>query len=276
MSLTIGSAPFGNAPGGTFNFKREGANKTLYFEDSPRSVRGVFAGQTIVASRRVKMLHETERIPVWYFPMEDVRMDLLEASSHSSRCPLKGTASYWSLRVGDRFAQNAAWSYAERRTEAPPLTGYVAFEWQAMDAWYEEDEEVFVHPRDPYCRIDILRSSRRVHVRLGDLVLADSDGPKILFETGLPARYYLPSADVRMDLLVPSETTTRCPYKGIASYFSTKSGGPQGHDLVWAYLDPLPEVAAIRGLLCFFNERVDLEIDGEAQKRPVTRFSPQG
>lgn len=276
MSLTIGSAPFGNAPGGTFNFRREGARQVLYFEDFPKSVRGVFAGQTIVASRRVKMLHETERLPVWYFPMEDVRMDLLEASSYSSRCPWKGRASYWSLHVGDRFVRNAAWSYAERRTEAPALAGYVAFDWEVMDAWYEEDEEVFVHPRDPYSRIDVLRSSRRVRVRLGDLVLADSNRPKILFETGLPARYYLPSADVRMDRLVPSETITRCPYKGIASYFSTKNAEQAGRDLVWVYLDPLSEVAAIKGLLCFFNERVDLEIDDELQQRPITRFSPSG
>jgi uncharacterized protein (DUF427 family) len=275
MSLTIGSAPFGNAPGGIFNFKREGSQHILYFEDVPRTVRGVFAGQTIISSRRVKMLHETERLPVWYFPIDEVRMDLLEPSNHSSHSLLKGKASYWSIRVGDRFARNAAWSYAERRTEAPALAGYVAFEWQAMDAWYEEDEEVFVHPRDPYHRVDVLRSSRRVRVRLGDVVLADCDRPRILFETGLPPRYYLPSTDVHMDLLVASETVTRCPYKGAASYFSTRSPMPAGRDVVWTYLDPLPEVGPIKGLLCFYNERVDLEVDGELEKRPTTRFSPR-
>lgn len=274
MSLTIGTAPFGETPGGKFNFARQGPSSVLYFEDVLREVRGVFAGEAVVASRRVKMLHETEHLPVWYFPMEDVRMNLLEASSHSTRCPFKGTASYWSLRVGDRSAPNAAWSYPQPLPEAPPLASYVAFYWKAMDAWYEEDEEVFVHPRDPYHRVDVLRSSRRVRIRIGDLTLAESERPAILFETGLPARYYLPTIDVRMDLLTPSETTTRCPYKGVASYYSTKDGREGGRDLVWTYSDPLPEVAPIRGLLCFFDERVDVEIDGELQERPITRFSP--
>src|SRR5205823_5318617 len=146
VSLTIGTAPFGKAPSGRFNFENPGA--VLYFEDFPRSVRGVIAGETVVASRRVKMLHETEHLPAWYFPMEDVRADVLGASSHSTRCPLKGRASYWSLRVGDRFVENAAWSFTGKPVAAFSLDGYVAFVWAAMDAWYEEDEVVFVYPRD--------------------------------------------------------------------------------------------------------------------------------
>ncbi|MDQ3966496.1 MAG: DUF427 domain-containing protein, partial [Actinomycetota bacterium] len=141
------------------------------------------------------------------------------------------------------------------------------------DAWYEEDEEVFVHPRDPYHRVDILDSSRHVRVLVNGEVVAETDRPELLFETGLPTRYYIPPEDVREELLVPSDTTTQCPYKGVASYWSVDAGGELFEDLSWYYPEPLPEAAKISGLLCFFNERVDLEVDGEKQPRPRTRWS---
>jgi uncharacterized protein (DUF427 family) len=233
----------------------------------------MFGGETIVDSKRVKLLHETGHLPVYYFPMEDVRMDLLEESDHTTQCPFKGVASYWSVRADTKVAKNAVWSYPEPVESCPPIAGYLAFYWQMMDHWYEEDEEVFVHPRDPYHRVDILESSRRVKVSVNGEIVAETERPKILFETGLPPRYYIPPEDVRQDVLLGSEKTTRCPYKGVASYYSVEAEGKRTENLVWYYPDPIPEAAKIEGLLCFFNEKVDLEVDGEEQQRPITQWS---
>ena len=232
MALTVESGPFGERSKGTFNFDTGVLSAhTLYFEDSPRRVRVKFGGETIADSKRAKLLHETGHLPVYYFPEEDVRMDLLEESDHTTYCPFKGDASYWSVRVGDEVAENAVWSYPEPIDSAPPLAGYLAFYWRMMDHWYEEDEEVFVHPRDPYHRVDILESSRHVKVRVNGEVVAETQRPKLLFETSLPPRYYIPPEDVREDVLVESEKTTRCPYKGLASYWSVKAEGKRVEDL---------------------------------------------
>ena len=274
MALTKGTGPFGEKHNGTFNFDTGVLQPhTLYFEDSPRRVRVMFNGETIVDSRRVKLLHETGHLPVYYFPEEDLRHDLLEESEHTTYCPFKGDASYRSVRVRDRVAENALWRYPEPIESAPLLAGYAAFYWHKMDHWYEEDEEVFVHPRDPYHRVDVLDSSRHVRVLVNGEVVAETDRPKLLFETGLPTRYYIPLEDIQMEMLVPSEKTTQCPYKGIASYWSVEAGGEREEDLVWSYPEPISEAGKIKGLLCFFNERVDLEVDGEEQDRPQTQWS---
>jgi uncharacterized protein (DUF427 family) len=177
------------------------------------------------------------------------------------------------VRAGDRVAENAAWGYPEPIESCPPISGHVAFYWNKMDAWYEEEEQVFVHPKDPYHRVDVLDSSRHVRVTVNGEVVAETDRPVVLFETGLPPRYYIPSEDVREEALVESEKTTRCPYKGVASYYSVEAGGGREEDLVWYYPEPLPEVGKVGGRLCFFNEKVDLEVDGEAQERPRTQWS---
>ena len=144
-----------------------------------------------------------------------------------------------------------------------------------MDAWFEEDDEVYVHARDPYKRVDVLHSSRHVKVVVAGQVMAESRRPAVLFETGLPTRYYLPKADVRMDLLVPTDTETRCPYKGTASYYSMRSGSALVRDIAWYYRHPIPECSKIENLICFFDERVDaVYVDGELQDRPRTRWSP--
>ena len=153
------------------------------------------------------------------------------------------------------------------------LRGLVRFDWEAMDAWFEEDEEVYVHPRDPYSRVDILPSSRHVEVVVNDVKVADSHQPRLLFETGLPTRYYLPQVDVRLDLLRPSETTSRCPYKGTANYWSVEAGDQVVEDLAWVYRTPVQESVRIAGLACFYNEKVDLYVDGVLEERPHTKFS---
>lgn len=263
MALTKGTGPFGEQRGGTFNFEVEAPQgHTLYFEDCPKRVRAAFNGETVADSRRVKILHETGYLPVYYFPEEDLREDLLEPTDHTTHCPFKGDASYRSVRVGDRIAENAVWSYPEPIGSAPPLAGYAAFYWDKVDAWYEEDEEVIGHPHDPYHRVDVLESSRHVKVRVNGEVVAQTNRPKLLFETSLPTRYYIPPEDVRKELLVPSETQTVCPYKGIASYYSVKTDDELIEDLIWYYPEPLPEATKVRDHLCFYDEKVDLEVDG--------------
>ncbi len=263
MTLTLGSGPFGKQSTGKFNFEVTAPRgHTLYLEDSPKRVRAVFNGQTIVDSQRVKLLHETNHLPVYYFPEEDIREDLLEPTGHHTHCPFKGDASYRSVRVEDRIAENVVWHYPEPGEHFAPLAGYAAFYYEKMDTWYEEDEEVFGHPRDPYHRVDVLESSRHVKVTVDGKVVAETERPKLIFETGLPMRYYIPPEDVRTDLLVPSETHTVCPYKGVATYRSVSTGDELYEDLAWYYPEPLPEAVKVRDHLCFHGEKVETEVDG--------------
>lgn len=262
MTLTRGWGPFGAEPSGQFNFELETPPTVLYFEDSPRWVRVEFNGEIVADSRRVKLLHESDHLPVYYFPHADVRSDLFEPTDHRTRCHHKGEASHWSVRVGDRVAENALWRYRDPVAGAPPLGDYVAFHWDAMDAWYEEGEEVFVHPRDPYHRVDVLSARRGVRIMAGEERIATSDAPLLVFETGLPVRHYIPPEDVRMDLLTPSRTRTRCPYKGTAGrYWSIGSGESELTDVAWSYDDPLPSVAPVAGHVAFDNSRVTIEVD---------------
>jgi uncharacterized protein (DUF427 family) len=243
------------------------------WEPTQRWVRAKFANVTVADSKRVMLLRETGHLPVYYFPTQDVRTDLLMPNGHTAKNSHLGTAAYSSLKVNGHVAENAAWTYIRLTPGAPNLKGYVAFEWNKMDAWFEEDDEVFVHPRDPYKRIDVLHSSRHIQVVIDGETVADTRRPRLLFETGLPTRYYIPKTDVRMDLLVSSDKHTRCPYKGVASYYSVKLGDKVYPDLVWYYPLPIPECPKVENLLCFFNEQVDIYMDGELQPRPVTPWS---
>ncbi len=278
MSLTIGTGPFGDQPGGEFNFTREGPERVIFWEDHPRKVRAEFGGATVAETARMKLLHETTLLPVFYFPEDGIDFEVLEPGDKQTHCPYKGDARYWTIRVetGDgeeRVAENAVWSYPAPIAGAPALAGYYAIYWDAVDHWYEEDEEIFVHPIDPYHRVDIRESSRHVRVELDGEVLAESTRPVMLFETGLPPRFYLPRDDVRSDLLIASDAHTRCPYKGLASYYTLDVGDTKHENFVWYYPDPLHDADKIDDLLCFYNEKVDLIVDGEAWERPVTKFS---
>jgi uncharacterized protein (DUF427 family) len=251
---------------------RKGQHR-VHVEVSPRRVRVKFNGEIIADSKRAVLLRESNLLPVYYFPPEDVRQDVLTPTDQHTRCPYKGEASYWTVTVGDKTAENVMWGYLDPLPGREDIAGYRAFYWNKMDAWYEEEEEIFKHPRDPYHRVDVVQSSRHVRVEVNGQVVAESTRPRMLFETGLPTRYYLPQEDVRMDLLEPTDTTSVCPYKGTASYWRLK-GDASGRDLAWAYLDPIPESPKIRGLISFFNERVDgLDVDGERQENPKTAWS---
>jgi len=245
----------------------------VHVEPSPRRVRVMFNGQVIADSKRAVLLRESNLLPVYYFPPEDVRQDVLTPTDQHTRCPYKGEASYWTVSVGGKTPDNAMWGYLDPLPGREDIAGYRAFYWNKMDAWYEEDEEIFKHPRDPYHRVDVVQSSRHVRIEIDGQVVADSTRPRLLFETGLPTRYYLPQEDVRLDLLEPTSTSSVCPYKGTASYWKLKND-PSNRDVAWAYLDPIEECPKIRGLISFFNERVDgLYVDGEIQEKPKTPWA---
>jgi len=263
MTLTYGKAPFSDRPGGVFNFRREGPAAVLYWEDFPKRVRVEFNGATIADSRRVKALHETGEFMVLYFPREDVEMRYLEGSNHRIESPHKGSATHWSVRVGDRVAADAAWSYGNPAASATPIAHYVAFVYTAMDAWYQEDDRVYSHPRDPYHRFDIHNSSRRVIVRHGASVIAESGRPRILFETGVVPRYYLPPEDVRVDLLERSATVSQCPYKGDGQHWNLTIDGTMLRNAAWTLPRPLGEAQVIADCFCFYSEKLEVEVDGE-------------
>ncbi|MGF1609657.1 MAG: DUF427 domain-containing protein [Kiloniellales bacterium] len=245
------------------------------FEPCAKRVRVVFGGETIADSTAVRLLRETAHTPVYYFPRQDVRFDLLQPTDHSTFCPFKGEASYWTVTAGGRSAENAVWGYPAPYAEVAEIADTVAFYWDRMDHWYEEDEEVFVHARDPHVRIDILESHRPLTVVVAGETVAETSRARFLFETGHPTRHYIPRDDVRADCLLPSESHTSCPYKGTASYHAVKIGGELFEDLVWFYPDPLPEVGRIKDYLCFYNEKVEaIFLDGEELPRPRTKWSP--
>jgi uncharacterized protein (DUF427 family) len=248
-------------------------NAYIVFEESPRRVRAFLGGAAVADSRRMMLLHESGRLPVYYFPREDVRTELFEDSERTTVDDRKGAASYWHVRANGKLAENAALAYERPPAGAPDLSGYIAFEWDALDAWYEEDDEVFRHPRDPYHRVDVLSSSREVRVLVDGELLAETRRPRLLFETGLPTRYYIPKLDVRMELFTRSATETVCPYKGTASYWTATRGGRAYENIAWSYEHPIVECPKIEGLIAFFNEKVDLDVDGEREQRPQTIWS---
>lgn len=265
MTLTFGIGPLARPLRGAFNVDLSGAPAhLLYLHELPQRVRGRFNGQTVVDSQRVRALHESNMRPVWYFPAQDVRPDVLEPSDHHTHCPFKGDASYWSVRVGDRVAENAAWYYPQPLPGAPDgLADLVAFYFDRLDEWYEEDERLTTPPRDPFHRVDTRSTSRHVQVTAGGETVADSSRAVALFETGLPARYYLPPADVDSALLTPSQTTSVCPYKGVASYVSVRT--PDGGTLAdagWVYQEPFGEALQVRGYLSFLGDGIEITVDG--------------
>jgi uncharacterized protein (DUF427 family) len=224
---------------------------------SQKRIRVKAADQTVADSASTLLLLETGHRPVYYFARTHVRMDLLAPTNHRTHCPYKGDASYFSLRLDGRAIENAVWSYEQPIAGMEPIAQRLAFYWNKVDRWLEEDDEIFGHPRDPFHRVDVLPSSREVRVVFAGETVARTRHGLFLFETGLPARYYIPQADVRMDLLAPTATTSICPYKGRASYWSLRVGERTAADAAWAYMDPLPECARIKGHLCFYPEKVD-------------------
>lgn len=233
----------------------------LRVEQGQKRVRTYLGGHRVADTIRPLLVWEIPHYPTYYLPLADVRAELVPAGSD----PDDG-AEVFDVRTPGGLAPGAARRYLE--SPAPPLREAVRLEWSAMTEWLEEDEPVYTHPRDPYKRVDILASSRRVRIDVAGVTVAESRAPRILFETGLPPRYYLPLSDIRMELLRPSDRVTHCPYKGTAHYWSVEVAGNRYEDLVWIYRTPLPECQKIAGLACFYQERVDLAVDGVWQPRP--------
>jgi uncharacterized protein (DUF427 family) len=258
MSLTFANGPLSGRPPQTVNYRIEGPAHKLLMHEFPRRVRATFGRQTVVDTTRAVLLHETGLPPQVYVPVEDIRADLIQPTDHHTYCPFKGTASYWTVNAGEQHAENAIWSYPDPNAEAAWLAGYAGFYWGAMDEWYDEDEQV-PGLRDPYHRVDVRRTSRPVRVLLGDTVLAETTRPLLLSETALPNRFYIPAADVRQDLLEPSDTRTVCQYKGTASYWSVQAGDRKLTDAVWSYPDAEGDSAAISGYLSFLHDDLTVE-----------------
>jgi uncharacterized protein (DUF427 family) len=252
MSLTLGTAPLSSRRRGHLNATIEGPAHTLYFEPYERRMRAELDGETVIDTTRGMLLYESNIGPVLYVPLEDVREEALTRTAHTSHCPFKGDATYWS--IGEH--ENVLWGYEDPIESAEWLRGYVAPYWDRFDAWYEEDERLRSKFRDPYHRIDVRPTAARVTVRANGETVDESGRALLLFETGIPARAYIPREDVREDLLTRTDSETVCPYKGVASYWSIG----ELEDVAWSYRDPIPEAAAIEGLVSFMGDGVEVEI----------------
>ena len=240
-------------------------------EPVPRRIRAFLAGEKVLDTTQALYVWESPTYPQYYIPLSDVRADLLIPEGHSQQ-NRRGKTETHTLRAGE-----VVWPGAARLLTDSPiagLAGTVRFDWAALDAWFEEAEQVFVHPRSPYVRVDALRSTRTVRIELDAVVLAESSSPVMVFETGLPTRYYLNPTEVNFEQLLASGTVTACPYKGTTSrYWSARISGTVHQDLAWAYDFPTRQLQPITGLVAFYNEKTDIYLDGVLQQRPSTQFS---
>jgi uncharacterized protein (DUF427 family) len=228
-------------------------------------------GELVADTAEPLLVWERPYYPTYYFPLADVRTALLTDDGEISHSPSRGDGHIFTVRAGGRAAIGAALRYEQSPFEE--LRDAIRLDWHGMDSWFEEDEEVFTHARDPYTRVDILPSSRHVRVEVDGVTIAETAKPTLLFETGLPTRYYVPKTHVRMDLLTPSETLSHCPYKGQAEYWSLRVGDEVRPDVAWSYRTPLPEGQEVAGLVSFYDDKVDLYVEGMRQARPNPRLT---
>ncbi len=239
-------------------------------EPAPRRVRGYLGHELVFDTTAARYVWELPYYPAYYIPLADVRTGFLRDENHPQQVQL-GPSRLHTL-VGDGRTYQSAARVFDPDTDSP-VAGTVRFEWDPL-RWFEEDEPIYGHPRNPYSRVDALRSHRHVRVELGGIVLADTTSPVLLFETGLPTRYYIDPTDIAFEHLEPSPTRTLCPYKGVTSgYWSVRVADTTHPDLAWTYHYPLPAVGQIAGLVAFYNEKLDISVDGVALARPRTHFS---
>ncbi|MDT5224972.1 MAG: hypothetical protein QOG19_2379 [Mycobacterium sp.] len=239
-------------------------------EPAPRRVRGYLGSELVFDTTAARYVWEVPYYPQYYVPLDDVRADFLSDENHPQRVQL-GPSRLFSLVGADQTHPSAARVF-DADGEGP-VAGLVRFNWDPL-RWLEEDEQIYGHPRNPYARVDALRSHRHVRVELDGTVLADTRSPVLLFETGLPTRYYIDPSDVAFQHLEPTSSQTLCPYKGVTSgYWSVRVGQTVHPDLAWTYHYPLPAVAPIAGLVAFYNEQLDIVVDGGPLARPRTQFS---
>jgi uncharacterized protein (DUF427 family) len=244
---------------------------TNHVEPVPRRVRAILNGEVIFDTTGALYCWEWPYYPQYYIPLEDVKEGALSPERYAQHSP-RGTVSVHGVRAGDVERPHSARVLGEDALVGG-LKSTVRFEWDALDLWLEEDEQVFLHPRNPYVRVDALRSTRAVRVELAGVVLAESSCPVLVFETGLPTRYYINRTEVDFSHLAPTTTVTECPYKGqTTGYWSVRAGGELHPDLAWTYDFPTHQLQPIAGLLAFYNEKVDIFLDGQRLERPKTHF----
>ncbi|KAI3615050.1 hypothetical protein WG66_016924 [Moniliophthora roreri] len=236
-----------------------------HIEPCLKRVRALFGGQFIIDTHKAKLVWEHAYYPFYYFPREEVQDQYLQGKKTGS----DGVEMY-DIVVGKHTAPQAVTVFTQGK-----LAGLLKIDFRAMDAWFEEDEQVFVHPKDPYKRVDVLQSSRHVRVEVNGVEVANTHKPRFLYETGLPVRTYIPKTDCKIGLLVPSDLTTECPYKGTANYYNILISPNESpvSNVVWWYRNPNLECAAVQGFVAFYDEKVDVWIDGEKQERPKTHFA---
>jgi uncharacterized protein (DUF427 family) len=257
MSLTHRPALLSTRPGGERNYVLDGPGHKILFEPDRRRFRALVGGVTVLDTVGGRLLHESEILPVLYVPLADVDPAALERADHTTHCPFKGDASYWHVRVGDRLVENALWAYEDPKPEAAWLRGFGSLYWNKADAWYEEDERLLGHLRDPYHRVDVRRTSRHARARANGELVAESSSPVLLFETGLPTRVYFDRADVAAEL-EPSELRTVYPYKGVASYWSVAGI----ESAAWSYPEPLDGAHGVERLVSFLGKGIEVELEG--------------
>ncbi len=247
-------------------------SETNLIQPVPRRIRSYFADQMVFDTTSAIYVWEWSNYPQYYIPVGDVNVEVLVdevRETHHTR----GTYLRQGFKVGDRERPAAAKTYTDDSLEG--LAGMVRFEWDALDSWFEEDEQVFVHPRSPYARVDAIRSTRTVRVELEGVVLAESTSPVMVYETGLPTRYYLNRTDVNFEHFLHNDTVSECPYKGTTGdYWSVQIDGTVHPDLAWSYTFPTRQLLPITGLVAFYSEKVDIFLDGVEVPRPVTHFFP--
>ena len=266
MTLTIGNGPLGGRPPAS-NYAFESPAHKILFAPDPRRLRA-FVGETLVLDTTgMHLLHETGILPVPYVPLADIDADLVERTDTTTHCPFKGDASYWSLRVGDDVREDAVWAYEEPVEQASWLRGFAALYFDRVDRWMIEDEPLVGHIRDPYHRVDVHQSSRRVRVSAGDDLVAETERPVLLFETSLPVRAYIPRGDLVAGRLAPSPTKTICPYKGEASYWHVHANGETFADAAWSYELPLAAAMKIAGHVCFMADGITVDLVGCSSTR---------
>ncbi len=257
MGLTKAHGPLAGSGRAPSNFALQSPAHQLHLEPYPRRLRAVVAGRVALDTVGGSLLMETGILPVAYAPLADFVPDLLERSDTSSFCPFKGTCSYWSVAgVAD-----ALWAYEDPIDTAPWLRGLAALDRFKIDHFLVEEDRVFgPHLRDPYTRVDVHDSARTAVVRVGGVEVARTQRPKLLFETGLPVRVYVPPADIATGVLEPSPTRAQCPYKGESTYWHVRAGSGLAEDACWTYETPLPEAIRIQGHAAFAGEDVEIDL----------------
>jgi len=274
MGLSWQQGPLSTGPVGKFIVPEPLPKKLLYVERLRRRMRVRFGGRWIAGSENVLLLFEPGRYPVAYFPEADVSPHVLERTEHTTQHADLGLTSWYTVRADEQHvAARGAWQHTGLPEHASELQGRVAFAWRAMDAFYEEDERILGHAADPYHRIDIRQTSRKLVVRQGDRVVADTKRPQVLYESGFGPRWYVPRDDIDETALTPVKLQTFCPYKGLCSYYSIGDA----RQAAWSYPDAYPEVRRISNFVSFEPDIVTVHLDGtQLRLEPGQSVVPHG